>query len=167
MEDSKVKIRSVNTTRFGVLEIEEDKIITFDEGIPGFEEQKQFFFFETVQSRPLVWMQSVSQAHIALPVISPFLVCSDYVLDIRDSEVLELNIGSESDIMVWTVAVVPADITKITANLTAPIIVNLRTKQGKQIIVDVKEYDSRFPIFEQLVKLLEGAQSDAGSVKED
>ena len=155
----------INTTRFGTVDIDDSMIITFDDGIPGFEDQKKFFFFETNQSKPLVWMQSVTHAHIALPVINPFLVCADYTLDIRDNEVEEMGIKTESDIMIWVVTIVPTDITKITANMTAPIIVNVKTSQGKQLVTDIKEYESRLPIFEQLVKLLEGAPSDAGTVE--
>ena len=155
----------ISTTRFGTVTINNDKIITFKEGIPGFEDQKKFFFFETVQSKPLVWMQSVTSAHVALPVINPFLIKDNYTLDIRDSEVQEMGIGDEGDIMIWIVAVVPPDITKITANLAAPIIVNVKKALGRQLVTDIKEYEPRYPIFEQLVKLLEGAEANAGTVK--
>lgn len=146
----------IDTGRFGPVEIDENKIVKFQEGLPGFENLRKFAVINMEESRPLYWLQAIDDPLIALPVIDPFLVAEDYCVDINDEEIASLNIMREEDLLLLSVAVIPDEIERMTANLAAPILINIRQGLGKQIVIDSREYPIRYPIFEAVYKLLKG-----------
>lgn len=158
----------IETDRFGDIDLQDKRVIAFPQGLPGFEELRQFIILEVDESRPLYWLQATENRHISLPVIIPFEFMDDYFIEIRDYELHDLKIENKNDLLIMNVVVVPEDITKMTANLAAPIIVNAKLGIGKQIIVDAKELPIRFPIYDVIVKkLTEGGEANAGSVQEE
>lgn len=98
----------------------------------------------------ILWLQSLDDGNIALPVIDPLMIKSDYNPVVEDE--LFKNIGElvDGEIFVLTTLTVPADITKITTNLKAPIVINPVTLKGCQIIVDNDDYVVRYPIYDIL-----------------
>lgn len=157
----------IDTVRFGQIEVETDKSITFAEGLPGFEDLKKFILLSPEQTRPIYWMQALDDGGIALPVISSFDVLGDYSLDIPDDVMKELDLDKLEDLLVMNVCVIPEDLSQMTANLAAPILINIRLNEGKQIIVDSKDYPTRYPVFGDIVKLMKGDDADAGTDSKD
>lgn len=143
----------LNTRRFGEIEISEERIIAFNEGIPGFEHLKRFIVILLDQTKPFYWLQAIDE-DISLPVISPFDVNPEYSPMIDDSVFNELELEREEDILVLNVAVIPDDMTKMTVNLAAPVLINVAKNLGKQIIIEGGEYQMRYNIFEIVMKLL-------------
>ncbi len=156
----------VESERFGTMDLKENKIFEFPAGIPGFEDLRKFVILEIEQTKPIYWMQSTENKYIALPVINPFEIIEDYYVVIKDTEVTELNIENENDLMIMNVLVIPSDINKMTANLAAPIIINARTGIGKQIFIDAAELPIRFPVYESIMTALKGGKASAGAVQE-
>lgn len=142
----------IETRLFGNIEIDVNKIINFSDGIIGFEDLKQFMIMHDAESEKskILWLQSLDDGNIALPVIDPLLIKSDYNPVVEDE--LFKNIGElvDGEIFVLTTLTVPADITKITTNLKAPIVINPVTLKGCQIIVDNDDYVVRYPIYDIL-----------------
>lgn len=144
----------VNTKLFGNIVIDQSKVITFDSGIIGFCEDKKFLLIHDSEDDESIisWLQCVEEPELALPVIDPLSVKEDYNPIVEDE--LFKNIGEivNNEMLVLTTLTVPSDITKITTNLKAPIIINTNTLKGCQIIVDNEEYMVRYPIYDRIQK---------------
>ena len=128
-ESQKVKI---NTSRFGEIEIDEKKIISFPMGIPGFEYLKRFIL---VDYRPSVqWLHAVDDPDVAFIVVNPFLVFPDYSVNIKDDAEIFLGIKDASDTAVLAILTVKGN--NITANLKAPLVMNTANFTAVQLILD-------------------------------
>lgn len=158
----------IETARFGPFELNDNKIIDFPLGLPGFEDLHKFIILEISETRPVYWLQSTENKHIALPMIIPFEIIEDYFIEIRESEMQELRVESKNDLLIMNVAVIPEEIQKMTVNLAAPIIINAKVGTGKQIIIDAMELPVRFPVYQAIMNSLnKGGDADAGTVKEN
>ncbi len=144
----------VRTRHFGEIDLDEDKVLYFDNGIFGFEDNKRFTLIydnDGAGERPdISWLQSLDEPALAIPVISPFLVKDDYNPEVEDELLLPLGNLSEDNIVVLISITVPADITKISANLKAPFIINSDSKKGAQIIIENNDYAVKHYFYEQL-----------------
>ncbi|MBS3908388.1 MAG: flagellar assembly protein FliW [Actinobacteria bacterium] len=143
------------TTRFGVVEIDEDKIIRFVESIPGFPDAKEFVLIPHKENSPLAWLQSTELADVAFVVIEPWAYFKDYnpAISEWDLEKLEAAEEGEADceasLLVLSILTIPGDPKKITANLTAPIIINLRNNLAIQVILAYDGYMTKHPLISE------------------
>lgn len=147
---------------FGEIEIDDDKILTFEKGIIGFEEYKKYTLLFDSEKGPnagIMWLQSVDEASLAFPVVDPTHVYEGYNPVVEDEWLQPIgNFDNEDELYVLCVLTVPSDLTQITANLKAPLIMNTTTKKGCQIIVNNDEYDVRYNIYAYVEKLKKGAE---------
>ncbi len=152
-------------TKLGEMEIEEDKLITFEEGIPGLEDLRKFVIISN-GSDPIMWLVSVEDENVALPVINPWLVRVDYTVDVPKDVTEDLEIDNKDDVQVWAILVIPHDNPEnMTINLMAPILVNTKTKKAKQIIMEDSGYGIRHLVKEELErskKISEKVSADVG-----
>ncbi|SMC35576.1 flagellar assembly protein FliW [Papillibacter cinnamivorans] len=156
----------IKSMRFGDIEIDEAKVISFPQGIPGLEYIKRFALIHHDRTYPINWLQAVDDPMISLPVIEPFQILRDYVFDISDNDVMELSLKAREDLHVINVLVIPEEIENMTVNLAAPILINTRMNLGKQIIIDRKNYSVRSPAFHSICKIFKEVQAHAGLVQE-
>ncbi len=141
----------LNTRHFGEIEIDENSIIQFDEGLLGFEHIKQYIIVENPDPElPFHWLQAVDEPWLAFVVTSPFLFKPDYAFDIPDQTTQQLEIEESEDATVYSIAVVPEDIKKMTINLSGPILINRVKKKGRQVVIDSSEYPTKFFVFQQV-----------------
>jgi len=154
-------------TRFGTSETSENKIIDFPAGLPGFDDLRKFIIVEADNTKPIYWLQSIENKHIALPVIVSFAIINDYNIDIRENELEDLDLESKNDLLILNVVVIPEDVRKMTVNLAAPVVINAKRGIGKQIIIDAAELPLRFPVYEAIRNSLKGGEKDAGSLSEN
>jgi flagellar assembly factor FliW len=159
----------IDTVRFGLVDVDEKKLIYFEGGIPGLEEYHRYALLQFGESYPIIWLQSVDEGKICLPVLDTFAVLTGYVFDINDEDVKELGLEKPDELHVVSVLVIPDDIQKMTVNLAAPIIINIATGKAKQIMLSGGDYNVRVPVFPDICKLVMGEEggADAGTVKED
>ena len=157
----------VETERFGPFELKDDKIIDFPLGLPGFEDLHKFIILEISETKPIYWLQSTENKYIALPVIIPFEMIEDYFIEIRDSELQELHVENQNDLLIMNVVVIPGELQKMTVNLAAPIIINAKVGIGKQIIIDAMELPIRFPVYHAIMNKLKGGDADAGTFEKN
>ncbi|MDD6798144.1 MAG: flagellar assembly protein FliW [Bacteroides sp.] len=142
----------VETKWFGTIEVGDEKIITFDKGIMGFENHKKFtivYNSEKEDAKTIMWLQSLDEKNLALPVMAPEIVYPQYDPIVED-ELLK-SIGDDiqnADLVVLVTVTVPQDLTKMTCNLKAPIIINVDTLKGCQLIADNDEYVVKYPIYD-------------------
>ncbi|MDR3310578.1 MAG: flagellar assembly protein FliW [Oscillospiraceae bacterium] len=162
----------VETARFGTLDIDGSKLVRFRDGIPGLEEFREFALLQTKESYPINWLQSVTDGNVALPVIDMFSVVPDYAFDLGDDDVAQLGLASPDDVLVAGVLVIPDSIEQMTINLAAPVVINLKSGDAKQIILADSEYGARVPIFAEVRGLFAAVNpdtedADAGTVEEN
>lgn len=143
----------VKTKHFGEINLEEDKLITFDEGILGFADSKSYAIIYDNDSgeRPdITWLQNIEEPALAIPVISPFLIRPDFNPTVEDALLTSLGEVTPENLVVLVSVTAPSDITKISANLKAPFVINAETKKGCQVIVDDADYDVKYYFYEKL-----------------
>ena len=156
----------IETYRFGQLEINEEKLITFKDGILGLEDYNEYALLQFEDSYPIVWLQSINNGEICLPVLDTFAVSADYVFDIEDDDVQELELKGPEELHVVNVLVIPENVENMTVNLAAPIIINTIKRKAKQILLSGREYNIRVPIFQDICKVMrEEGTADACSVE--
>lgn len=140
----------IKTTNFGEIEIEKDKIIYFPEGIPAFEEEKEFvIILNDDKENPFHWLQSVKNPKLSFIILNPFEIFNDYDILLPETAINKLKIENQEDVAIYTIVVIPEDITKMTTNLLGPIVINTKEKLGKQVILDDNRYTTKHFIFNQ------------------
>jgi flagellar assembly factor FliW len=140
----------LNTKNFGEIEIHEQNIIHFPEGILGFEDERQFVIINNEdEQNPFHWLQSIQNPELAFVIINPFFVYPNYDIVIPKSVQEKLKIRTEKDVAVYSIVVVPENVEKMTTNLLGPIIINVNEKLGKQVILDDDRYTTKHYIFQQ------------------
>ena len=146
----------VDTKLFGEIEIDEEKVITFEGGIVGFPDLKRFALMhdednEEEGRQGLSFMVSLDEPAFAMPVVDPLVVKDSYNPVVEDDYLIPLGELKEEDMLVLVTVTVPHDITKMTVNLMAPFIVNASTKKAVQVILDEDDkYPVKYPIYEIL-----------------
>jgi flagellar assembly factor FliW len=149
----------VITTRFGELEVQENEFFKIPEGILGFENLKNFFFIDPNDQTLILWLQSKEEAALAFPVIEPKIFNPDYSLKLLPSELESLELKDLSDASVYCILTIPKQVTEMSANLKAPLIINNKTKKGRQIVLQDNKLEVRFPIYNELKKYIVGYTS--------
>ncbi|CAK7050073.1 flagellar assembly protein FliW [Tissierella carlieri] len=140
----------IKTRNFGEIEIEKEKIIIFEEGIPAFEEEKEFIIIlNEDKESPFHWLQSINNQNLSFIVINPFEIFSDYDILLPQTAINKLKIEKEEDINIYTIVVIPTDMKKMTTNLLGPIVINTKERLGKQVILDDERYTTKHFIFNQ------------------
>lgn len=146
----------IKTKHFGEVEIDESRLITFKEGIYGFEEHKKFVLLcDNDEKAAFSWLQCLDDADLALPLISPILWFPNYSPEIADELIESIGELKEEDLSIYSVVVVPENIENMTTNLKAPILINVKTKKGIQVIVE-DDFAVKQNLYDQ-VKLMEEA----------
>lgn len=133
----------IQTRAFGDIEIQEDQFIDFPQGLPGFEQLRTFTLIAIDPELPFSYLQSVEEANVSFLVVDPFVFFPDYEFDLPESVQLELDIRRPEDIQVWSIATVQGNLQEATVNLLGPIVINLASGKGKQVILHNTEYQVR------------------------
>lgn len=133
----------LETTRFGIVEIAPESVITFTQPILGFQQYRRFVLLPG-PSDPLSWLQSTDSGDLAFILMDPKAVFADYVVELSRNELAELAANSVDDLRAYTLVVVPPDPSQVRTNLRAPILINLQHRLGKQVILDNSEYPIQF-----------------------
>ncbi|MDD6303359.1 MAG: flagellar assembly protein FliW [Lachnospiraceae bacterium] len=140
------------TRLFGEIEIDESKIITFEDGIIGFPDMKKFtlIFDEEKEGKPSIsWLQSMDEPEVAFPIMDPLLVCETYNPSVEDELLKNLGTIKEDNLYVLVTVTVPQDIKELAVNLKAPIVINTDTRKASQIIVE-DDLPVRYKIYDIL-----------------
>ncbi|NLJ95905.1 MAG: flagellar assembly protein FliW [Clostridiales bacterium] len=143
----------IKTKHFGEVDLDQDKIIYFENGILGFEDYKKYTILydnEDGERPDITWLQSIEEPLLAIPIISPFLIIPDYNPTVEDELLKPLGEITPDNLVVLVSITVPRDITQISANLRAPFVINSDTKKGSQIIVEESKYNIKYCFYEQL-----------------
>ena len=128
----------------------EDAIITFKDGVPAFEDAKSFTLFTNDDIKPFMYLKSLELEELGFVCIDPFLINKEYLIKICGTDLAHLELKKPENALVFCFVTVRATPQENTANLLAPVIVNLENKKAKQIILENNPV--RFNIWEGLEK---------------
>jgi len=137
------------TTRFGEIEISEETIISFPNGILGFPDLTNYALINTDDNSPLKWLQSLDDPTLAFVVTNPNLFKPDYMVDAYRKDLADINVQDAEDVLVLVIVTVPKDPSKMTANLKGPILINTQNRMAKQMVIDNNEYEIKFRLLSE------------------
>ena len=150
----------VQTKFFGEVELDDNKVIEFPNGIIGFEDFKKFAIIYDVEDdreTKISWLQSLEEPVLALPIVDPLAIVPDYAPMIEDELLKPLGNPADEDLLFLLVMTVPSDMKKVTANMKAPVIINTKTCTGVQLIVDNADYPVKYNVYDAVQKMKEKA----------
>lgn len=135
-------------TRFlGEVEINEDDILVFQDGILGFEESRKFILLDVPENDSFRVLQDVEREVVSFVVADPWDFEPGYDIDIPDEELLKANIRRKEQLAVMSIVTLSGEISQSTFNLLAPLVLNLDSKLGRQIVLNSGPYTTRHPLF--------------------
>lgn len=134
---------NISTVLFGEIQIQQQDIIQFPLGIPGFPEEQRFVLLP-VADTPFYSLQSVTNK-IHFIVMNPFQLFKDYEFQIPDPIIEFLELDGPETVQTWVIVTLREEISQSTANMQAPIIINSQTRKGRQLVLN--QYVIRQPIF--------------------
>lgn len=150
----------LKTTRFGEIEIQDNEIIDFPEGLIGFSNNKKFVILDHRQKvSSFKWFQSVDDSALAFIIINPNQFSVNYEPELLKADLDTLRLSSINQAEVYTTVIVPEDPVKMSANLLGPIIINRQERLGKQIILSTVKYTTSHFIVEEIIHNSSGVKN--------
>ncbi|AQS07150.1 flagellar assembly protein FliW [Clostridium beijerinckii] len=130
----------------GEIEYEQKNIITFNKGLLGLSDLKEFILLDLEDYEPFKLLQSLQDNEIAMIVTSPYEFFKDYEFVLSEETIKNLKIDSPGQVNVVTTVTLNSDVKKITTNLQGPIVINTSNNIGEQIILDNPKYKVKSPL---------------------
>ena len=143
----------INTKIFGEIEISEDKVVTFQDGIIGFPDMKRFALLHDEDrgaGAGIRFLQSLDEPGFAMPVMDPLVVKPDYNPEVDDELLAAAGHVTMDNILVLVTVTIPGDLTKMSVNLQGPFVINVEENKACQVIVEKGTYPVKFPIYDIL-----------------
>lgn len=145
------------TKYFGTIDIDDDKIIHFPMGIIGLEEFKDFALIydsEQEERSKISWLQSMEEPLMVFPVINPDEITDDgYHPIIEDELMKQIGDPADADLLLLVTMSIPSDLTKMTANIKAPFIINTTNGKAMQVIVENEDYMVKYNVYDAIERL--------------
>lgn len=160
----------IQTSRFGAVTLQSEDIIEFPEGILGFNDLRKFVLLDDPNDEIFAWLQSCEVSQIAFPVLEPELFAGTYQVSLtkHDLESLGMPVSPTPRIRSFSIITIPEDPTQMTANLKAPIVINIEKRVARQIVLQDNNLAIREPIFQKLQsRVVQNPQSPIKSQASD
>ena len=142
----------VTTNRFGpeqLVEVPEEQIYEFSPGLSGFQDHHRYALI-VEQDSPIEWLQSLEDPAVGFPLMEPFLFYPGYGFELPDGDADFLGLELPEQALVRCLLTVRETAQETTANLLAPIVLNQRTRRGRQVVLQDTDLPVRYPVFEAL-----------------
>ena len=149
----------VQSLRFGELNIPEDKVITMERPILGFETLQRFCLIEMEDNRPFLWLHSVEDPGVAFLVFNPVVLFPDYRIEINSKEIAELEVREVTSVETYVVVTIPDNPRHMSANLQGPILINTENNKAKQLVLVNSPYKVRHSVLDA-IEALPNAQGE-------
>ncbi|MBF0423198.1 MAG: flagellar assembly protein FliW [Magnetococcales bacterium] len=138
----------VHGTRFGTLSIDPDDVIRLEDGLLGFPMSRRYVMFPYSDDSSFFWLQSVDEPEISFIVVNPFDFFSDLEFEVSDADAGSIGLEKLEDVEMFTLVTIPeGHPEEMRTNLAGPVIVNVSTRKGKQILLS--QYSARQPLIPQ------------------
>lgn len=142
----------INTSRFGEIDIQDEKILYFPLGLIGFENYKRYVLIDHQEESPFKWLQSVEDPCLAFLIMDPFYFKPDYEFELTEKDEKDLKLTKEEkSVIVFVTVAIPKDRPQeMTTNLLGPLVINAKEKLGKQVVLTKDEYEVKHKILEEI-----------------
>ncbi len=134
---------------YGDIEVSEKQILEFPEGIPGFEHLRRFALMDA-QQPPFYWLQSLEVTEIAFALINPRIFRPAYDPGIPEEDMEELGLEDPEDLLIFAIVTIPENQRDMTANLQGPLLINRKSRKGRQFISANPEWKVRHRVLDEL-----------------
>ncbi|VAX16517.1 Flagellar assembly factor FliW [hydrothermal vent metagenome] len=136
----------IMTARLGEVKIDTANIITFPDGIIGFPDFKRYVELHFLEDSPIRLLQAVDTPDLGFFIVDPRLFVPEYIIDISQEEVKNLNADTVEDLEVKTIVTIPENPFEMTANLQGPLVISRKTKLARQIVNSNQKYNTRHKV---------------------
>ena len=134
----------IETTRFGRLSVEDERIITFPGGLLGFPDHTRFALIQTGEENYFFWLQSVDEPNLAFVVTDPTIFFKEYEVPVREETAQELQLADPAHLQMFVICNKVGE--WLTGNLLGPIVVNAQTRLAQQVVLTEKKWTTRQPL---------------------
>ena len=134
----------IQTTRFGAINVAEQEIITFAQGLIGFESHRQFVLLPAQRCEGFYWLQAIDDPDLAFLVTDPDPFFKDYDVPIREETQQDLQLADTKDGRVLVICNRSGE--WLTGNLMGPLVINTAARQGEQVVLTEKKWTCRQPL---------------------
>ncbi|MGI5838049.1 MAG: flagellar assembly protein FliW [bacterium] len=142
----------LTTEKLGVLDISDNEIINFPDGIPAFETVRRFAVVRNGRTAPFAWLQAADRPELSFLIINPWEFCYDYDLEISENDCRALDLARPEEAAVYAILTVRGNKHEITANLLAPLVINTRAGIGRQVINNSGKYTIRHQVMAEMAR---------------
>ena len=139
------------TSRFGTLNVDDDRVINFPKGLLGFPDHSRFALIQTSEENYFFWLQSIDDADLAFVVTDPTIFFKDYDVPIRDEVRQDLELTDDGFAQVFVICNKVGD--WLTGNLLGPLVVNAQNRLAQQVVLTEKKYTTRQPLLQLQAEL--------------
>ena len=153
-------------SRLVSLPIHSGNIFHFPEGLPAFENSKEFVFLFKAETTPFVYMQALEPADLSFVCVDPFIICPGYAPRLSEADLTFLHLKKPEDLMLLSIVTVAKKVEDTTANLQGPIAINFTASIGKQIICDNQHYPVRYKIWDGIKRFNSEQKSSTEKIVE-
>ena len=138
---------NIQTNFFGETEINEENIIKFNDGVLGFENNRNYVVLNLFDNDSFVCLQSTTNSSTAFILVKPWDFFDDYEVNIPNEDLEEIDIKNEGELVLYNIVSIPNDLKEATANLLAPVVININKREGKQYVLKEDKYSTKHYIF--------------------
>lgn len=137
----------IETKRFGTIDVPEDRIIHIPYGLPGFEDIKRYVIIDDKKFSPFCFLQSIDEPLLGFIIINPFLILKDYKIKLNGTFQKMSWRNEPADLSYFVVVTIPKNAPdKMTANLMGPVVINNKTREGIQLVLQDNVYSCKYPL---------------------
>jgi len=137
------------TRPYGETDIDERQVLSLPWGLLGFEDLRSWALLDAAQP-PFYWLQSLERPEIAFVLIDPRNFRPDYEPGADPAELSALELSSDEERLVFAIVTIPAESTRMSANLQGPLLINRRTRVGRQLVSVDPRWGVRHVIADEL-----------------
>ena len=139
----------LSTKYFGEIDCQEEDILCFPKGLFAFEEETEFLLLPFSGSDgTLLCLQSRQTPQLAFVAMNPFSLDGSYTPVLQPEELQELGVSDSTELCYYVLCVVKNPVSSSTVNLQCPVVVNDRTRQCMQVILEGDQSGMRHPLSE-------------------
>lgn len=137
---------TVNTSRFGPVEVDDSRVITFPKGILGFPKYTKYVLIQPGADSYFYWLQSTQTPDLAFVVTDPSLFISTYRVPLRPEQMEAMGLGSLDEAEVFVI--VNKRGSTLTGNLQGPLVISVTRREGEQLVLSDQRFTTRVPLME-------------------
>jgi flagellar assembly factor FliW len=158
----------IQTSRFGPIALQPEDVLEFPEGILGFNDLRKFVVLDDPNDEIFAWLQSCEIASVAFPVLEPEIFAPTYQVALTKHDLEAMQMAPNDRTRCFSIITIPDDPTAMTANLKAPIVINVQKRVARQCVLQDNHLAIREPIFSRLQqRVVQNPQSSIKSQASD